>query len=167
MAAESLTGFTVIIALLGVLVVGLLTYMSSLVRRAYELKVELHNEIERGLRRIEEDLDTKNRRLRREVQDDIAKSKDAIIQDNERRHDETVGIVDGTVAVLREQVESINEEQTLAIEDLRARHAALKREIAHVSAALHRRVVAPPPSTAAPSPTPNRETTETTETKES
>lgn len=144
MDVGSVTGMTVIVALLGVLVVGLLTYMSALVRRAYELKVELHNEIERGLKRIEEDLEAKNRRLRREVQDDIGKSKDAIRQDNDRRYEETIGLLDGTLDAFREQLQTSTAEQNKAIEDLRARHATLKREMTHVNAALARHGVAPP-----------------------
>ncbi|EKV28109.1 hypothetical protein C882_1110 [Caenispirillum salinarum AK4] len=151
MDVGSVTGMTVIVALLGVLVVGLLTYMSALVRRAYELKVELHNEIERGLKRIDEDLDAKNRRLKREVQDDIAKSKDAIRQDNERRHEETISLVDGTLDAFREQLQTTTAEQNKVIEDLRARQATLKREISHVNAALQRAGVAPAP---APAPAP-------------
>ncbi|WP_404384521.1 hypothetical protein [Caenispirillum salinarum] len=146
MDVGSVTGMTVIVALLGVLVVGLLTYMSALVRRAYELKVELHNEIERGLKRIDEDLDAKNRRLKREVQDDIAKSKDAIRQDNERRHEETIGLVDGTLDAFREQLQTTTTEQNRVIDELRARHATLKREITHVNAALQKAGVAPAPS---------------------
>jgi small-conductance mechanosensitive channel len=142
MDVGSITGMTVIVALLGVLVVGLLSYMSSLVRRAYELKVELHNEIDRGLKRIEEDLDVKNRRLKREAQDDIAKSKDAIRQENDRRQEETVALLDGTLDAFREQIQAAHGDQNRAIEDLRARHATLKREIAQINQALHKHGVA-------------------------
>lgn len=124
MNAGSVTGMTVVIALLGVLVVGLLTYMSALVRRAYELRVELHNEIERGLRRIEDDLDAKSRRLKREVQEDIGKSKDAIRQDNDRRYEETINQLYGALDAYREQLQTATVEQDKAVEELRARQAA-------------------------------------------
>lgn len=129
MSAGSITAVTIIVGLLGVLVIGLLSYMSSLVRRAYELKVELRSELERGLAQMEGDIDMRSKKMRQDVQDDVTKLKNALRQDVEQRHAETLRTVNETVAAFREQQERTLADHVRAIEDLRRRHKALLHDV--------------------------------------
>lgn len=145
MSAGSITGMTIIVALLGVLVVGLLTYMSSLVRRAYELKVELHGEIDRGLRQIESDIEMRSRKMRQDVHDDMGKLKEALKQGVEQRHQETLATLDGTLAAYRDQQDKALGDHARVIEDLRRRQKALQRDLETVALELGRLTGEPAP----------------------
>lgn len=81
----SITGITLGVAVVAVFVIGLLSYMSQLVKNAYQIKVEIRSDMEGGLRKIEEDLGKKAKWMRSEVGEDISKIKQAIEQENTNR----------------------------------------------------------------------------------
>ncbi len=75
----------------GVIVIaagGLIIYMSALVKNAYQLKVEMQQEMQEQLQRINDDADKKLKWMKRDLVEEIEKSKNALIADNARRFGE-------------------------------------------------------------------------------
>lgn len=138
MSVGSITGITIVVALLGVLVVGLLSYMSSLVRRAYELKVELHGEMDRGLRQIETDMDLRAKHARRDLQEEMGKLRETLKTEGERRHEDLIASVDATLDAWRAEQVKVQTANTQAVEELRQRHRVLQQELSAVNAELRR-----------------------------
>lgn len=64
-----------IVALIGVFAVALIVYLSSLVKSAYQIKIEMRNDLEEGLRRADEELNKRSRWIKRELIDEIEKIK--------------------------------------------------------------------------------------------
>ncbi|MBF0307475.1 MAG: hypothetical protein HQL41_17725, partial [Alphaproteobacteria bacterium] len=74
----------------GVLIIGggLMMYMGSLVKSAYQIKVEIRSEMEQGIRRLEEDIDKKSKWIKRDLIEEIDKMKAAVQTDNTKRFNE-------------------------------------------------------------------------------
>jgi cell division protein FtsX len=70
-----------------VLVIGgaLVVYMGSLVKSAYQLKIEIKADMDEGLRKIEEDTDKKSRWIKRDLIEEIDKIKGNVTTDNQRK----------------------------------------------------------------------------------
>lgn len=70
-----------------VLVIGgaLVIYMGSLVKSAYQLKIEIKNDVEEGQRRIEEEVEKKIRWVKRDLVEEVDKIKVALQTDNQRK----------------------------------------------------------------------------------
>jgi polyhydroxyalkanoate synthesis regulator phasin len=173
----SITGITLGIAVVAVLAIGLLSYMSQLVKNAYQIKVEIRSDMEEGLRKIEEEMGKKTKWMRSEVGEDVAKMRQGIEQDNGHRLE---GIEDrlttlaqdldrdsreerselrNTVNQLRKKVVSMEQEITALKEEM-ARRAALgqkRRDDAPAPSAKEatpERSEAKPPEAPRPSPVP-------------
>lgn len=162
MSMSSVAGMTIGLALLAVLVIGLLTYMSALVRKAYELKVELNAVLDRRLAEIEEEAAGRSKKIRREVLDDVAKLKDQVARDAERLSAEAAAGAVAQIADLRRDREAARLAQAQAIDDLRRRQMDLQRaleavgrDLARMSAAAQPAVPVPPrPARSHPAPLP-------------
>lgn len=85
MSYVSITGITIAIAVALVLVVGLLSYMSNLVKSAYQIKVDIRADMEAQMRKLEEDLGKKSKWMRAELGEDVARIKATMEQENEKR----------------------------------------------------------------------------------
>jgi uncharacterized protein YdbL (DUF1318 family) len=95
--------FTTVLVTLGVgaviiAAIGLVMYMSALVKNAYELKVELQAEMAESLKRIEDDVDKKAKWVKRDLVEEIQKSKDALSADIARRLQEAEDTVNKRLA---------------------------------------------------------------------
>lgn len=64
-----------IVALIGVFAVALIVYLSSLVKSAYQIKVEMRNDLEEGLKRADEELNKRSRWIKRELLEEIERIK--------------------------------------------------------------------------------------------
>lgn len=64
---------------------GLLMYMGNLMRSAYELKVQINQEVEERLTKMGEDLDKKSRWIKRDLLEEIEKIRAAMQTDNARK----------------------------------------------------------------------------------
>lgn len=62
-----------IVALIGVFAVALIVYLSSLVKSAYQIKIEMRSDLEEGLRRADDELNKRSRWIKRELIDEIEK----------------------------------------------------------------------------------------------
>lgn len=61
---------------------GLMMYMSNLVRSAYEIKVQINNDVDERLGKMAEDLDKKSRWIKRDLLEELDKIKVAFATDN-------------------------------------------------------------------------------------
>lgn len=70
-----------------IIVIGgsLLMYMGNLMRSAYELKVQINQEVEERLTKMGEDLDKKSRWIKRDLMEEIEKIRVAMQTDNARK----------------------------------------------------------------------------------
>ncbi len=75
-----------------VLVIGaaLVIYMGSLVKSAYQLKIEIKSEVDEGQKRLEEEVEKKIRWIKRDLVEEIEKSKTALQSDNQRKIGESL-----------------------------------------------------------------------------
>lgn len=120
-----------------VLVIGgsLMAYMSSLVKNAYQLKIELNAELDDRLRRMDEDIDKKSKWIKRDLLEEIDKIRTALALENNRKFTEFSEQTARKVAEIeenarRERTELIktleNLRQTIALQDQKLK--ALRRE---------------------------------------
>jgi len=64
-----------LVALIGVFAVALIVYLSSLVKSAYQIKVEMRSDLEEGLKRADEELNKRSRWIKRELLEEIERIK--------------------------------------------------------------------------------------------
>lgn len=64
-----------IVALIGVFAVALIVYLSSLVKSAYQIKIEMRSDLEEGLKRADEEMNKRTRWIKREMVEDMEKIK--------------------------------------------------------------------------------------------
>lgn len=88
MSFAAVLGITVVLVAVVILGITLVTYLSSLARSAYELKVELRREMEDGLKRIEAETSRQTKFARGELVAEIERCRTATNDDIERRHAE-------------------------------------------------------------------------------
>jgi hypothetical protein len=74
-----------IVALIGVFAVALIVYLSSLVKSAYQIKIEMRNDLEEGLKRADEELNKRSRWIKRELLEEIEKIKGGLQADISNR----------------------------------------------------------------------------------
>ncbi|WP_142847638.1 hypothetical protein [Telmatospirillum sp. J64-1] len=67
---------------------GLIIYMASLVKSAYQLKLELNAEMDARTLRMEEELDKKTRWIKRELAEEIEKARNSLALETDRRLNE-------------------------------------------------------------------------------
>ncbi len=79
-----------------ILVIGgaLVIYMGSLVKSAYQLKIEIKADVDGGLRRLEEEVEKKIRWVKRDLVEEVDKVKTALQTDNQRKISE---VLDGFI----------------------------------------------------------------------
>ena len=119
MSFWTVTLISLAIGLLLVIGGSLVVYMGSLVKNAYELKVEIQNDMEAGLKRIEEESEKKTRWIKRDLIEEIEKLKTSLSTDNQRKFGEmTEGLVK-SVAELEQTYKRDRQEMVKIIDALR------------------------------------------------
>ncbi|MBF0333842.1 MAG: hypothetical protein HQL40_09395, partial [Alphaproteobacteria bacterium] len=110
-------------------------YMGSLVKSAYQIKVEIRSEMEQGIRRLEEDIDKKSKWIKRDLVEEIDKMKAAVQTDNTKRFNEFLDTINKRVAEFesgvtrdRNEILKVIENHRQTITNLDQRMRALKRE---------------------------------------
>jgi hypothetical protein len=101
-----------IVALVGVFAVALIVYLSSLVKSAYQIKVEMRNDLEEGLRRADDELNKRSRWIKRELLEEIEKIKGGLQIDISNRStanlEEARKMVTGAEESLRQELAETN-----------------------------------------------------------
>ena len=127
-----------------ILVMGgaLVMYVGSLVKSAYELKVEIQGEVAAGMQRLEEETDKKTRWMKREIVEEVEKTRAALQTDTHRKMTEVAELLGRRVAELEEANRASRQEVGKVLEGLRQDILLLDQR---------QRALRPAPS--APSPT--------------
>jgi cell division protein FtsX len=123
MELVTLIGITVAAALVIILVGALVNYMSSLVKSAYQIKVELRNDLETALNDMREDIDKRSKWLKRDLVEETTKVKDSLEMGNGRKLDE---LRETLTALASEAREAGRAEVAALIEEMHALEARLR-----------------------------------------
>lgn len=143
----TVTMISLVIGLLLVIGGALVMYMGSLVKNAYELKVEIQNDLEAGLKRVEEESEKKTRWIKRDLVEEIDKVKTALSADNQRKLSE---LTDS----LAQRVDEIEQAQKRDRQDMGKIVEAMRQDIMTLDQRLkHLRQQAPAARAEAPSQT--------------
>jgi hypothetical protein len=104
-----------------VLVIGgaLVIYMGSLVKSAYQLKIEIKSEVDEGQRRLEEEVEKKIRWIKRDLVEEVDKVKDAMQTDNQRKIQEILAGFITRLTVCEESLLTDRTETAKLLEGLR------------------------------------------------
>ncbi|MDK9720549.1 MAG: hypothetical protein OEL53_05135 [Rhodospirillales bacterium] len=125
-----------IVALIGVFAVALIVYLSSLVKSAYQIKIEMRNDLEEGLKRADEELNKRSRWIKRELLDEIEKIKGGLQADITNRgvtildesHKQIAGVEEGLRKDLAETNRLLGEARDL-LYALDHRVKSIRREV--------------------------------------
>lgn len=144
-----------------ILVIGgaLVVHMGSLVKNAYELKVEIKSDVEEGQKRIEAEVDKRLKWIKHDLIEDLEKSKAAIETTTQRQLSESLLAMDKRLAELTEGLAKDRADYGKVLEGLRTDIMVLDQRIKNL-----RRETKPPEPSPAPAATepPAAETTPTT-----
>lgn len=110
-----LTGLTVSVAALVVGLFLLLSYLSSLVKSAYHIRVEIRADMEKNLKQISQELAKRSRLVRSELSKDAGRIRKSLEQDNavrvDRMENDLKALVEETArkhdALLQERLDAI------------------------------------------------------------
>ncbi len=130
MQLVTLIGITVAIALVIVLMGALVNYMSSLVKNAYQIKVELRNDMETALKAIQDDVEKRGKWLKRDMVEETGRIKDALESMNETRFGELREGLKEMVAEVQTAHAAQTQVLTGRIAELEGRIAELEQETA-------------------------------------
>jgi len=131
------------------LVIGgsLVVYMGSLVKNAYQLKIEIQSDMEAGLRRIEEESEKKTRWIKRDLVEEIDKMKTALTTDNQRKLSELT-------ESLAKRVEEVDQAQKRDRQEMVKVVDAMRQDIMTLDQRIKSLRQQPPPAQPAASPPP-------------
>ena len=139
MDSATITGITLVVAVVVVFVVGLLSYVSSLVKNAYQIKVEMRSDMEAGLKRVEDDLNKKSKWMRSQLAEEVTKLKDNLEQDNARKLDTLQNRLQSSIQEAQKLASSGHQENRKVVTELSRRLASLEKDMAALKAESERR----------------------------
>ena len=136
---------------------GLLMYMTNLIKNAHEIKVQINADLDERLKLITDDLDKKSTWMRRDVNEEFDKFRNAQALEGNRRAQELLDPLNRRLDALESVMMSDRAAITQSTESVKSGTAALDTKIAQLRRDL-RRVEdklgidpsVPGPSTAAP-----------------
>lgn len=118
-----------VLAVVIVLVGALVLYVGSLVKSAYELRIEMRHDLDEGLKQIDEEIDKRTRWLRQEIAEELAKAKSELGLDSDERLQQFQARISDTLARqdqhLREQITT----QIKSQEEIRIRLKSLENKL--------------------------------------
>lgn len=137
-------GFALVIGTIVILGVAIVSYVATLVRNAYELKVEMRRELDEGLKDIEGEVSRAVKWARGELAGEIDKSRALMAEDLERRQRD----IEARVAA---EIDAREAAWTAERDALRVELALLEDRLARVE---HRVLAKPRPVDTAPAAAP-------------
>lgn len=140
---------------IGILMVGcgvLIVYLSALTKNAYQIKIELQQDLANGLQRAEKEAEKTSRRLKREMAEEAERTRDAIMREIQTS-------LNDVAAKMNSRVETIEGAQRIDRTNASTFAASLKKDIFIVEQRLKllrrdldKRLPPPPPEDAEPVP---------------
>ncbi|GAB3124571.1 hypothetical protein [Novispirillum itersonii] len=128
----TLTVVTIGVAAVVVLGFFLISYMSNLVKNAYQIKVEMRNDMEANFRKIEDELTKKSKWMRAELGEDVSKMKSSVETENDRRLTSIETRLRETVAQLDELVRGERQEIRQSVESIQRRLGTIEQDITNL-----------------------------------
>lgn len=132
MSFGPIAGVTLAIAAVLVLGVTLLSYVSSLVKNAYQIKVELRSEVEKAIAGMNAEMARHGKFLRKDLGDDTTKLRESLQQDMEKRmHGVEERLAEANRALTQGDA---SDQQTMRamLQDTQRRLKALERDVAAI-----------------------------------
>ncbi|MBI4968081.1 MAG: hypothetical protein HZC25_08165 [Rhodospirillales bacterium] len=135
----SVTVIVFILALIGVFAMALIMYLSSLVKSAYQIRIEMRADLDEGLKRIDDELNKKGRWLKRDLLEEVDKIRANTIADFARRqselYEEIRKLIAGVDAALRQDMSGMGENVKNLLDQAHAldhRVKGIRRDLQHV-----------------------------------
>lgn len=152
MTNASIAVITIAIAVVLVIGLALLSYVSSLVKSAYQIRVDMRSDLDSGLKRLDEEMRQKSRWMRTEVGEDVAKMKQAL----ERETEERLSTIQAEFQAAVRQMDTASRGDTATLHDQLAqahhRIAALEQDLRALKDEAARRAAIGRPPPQSPSP---------------
>ncbi len=119
------------IAMILFVVVGciLTVFLGYLVRSAYDMRIGLKAQLDRGLRAVEEDSNKKSKALRQELGSDIERARNAIFEEARKRLGEAIASVETRQADFEKAGRQERVDTAMSLDALRDDIAALTQRI--------------------------------------
>jgi hypothetical protein len=144
------------IALILFVVIGciLVVFLGYMVRSAYDIRIGLKAQLDRGLRAVEEDGAKKGRQLRQELGGEIERARGAIFEDSRRKLTEALATMDKRQAEFETTIRQERIHMSVTLDVLREEMAELGRRIEELERELLIGGPAEPTAAAGPGPGP-------------
>ena len=98
MSFAALLGIALSIGAVTILGIALVSYMSSLARSAYELKVEIRKDLDDGIRRVETEMIKQTKWARGDLMAEVERSRGAMLEDLGRRQQDIQAALTAEIA---------------------------------------------------------------------
>jgi len=86
MSFASVIGIALVVGVVAVIGIAIVSYMSSLVRNAYEIKVEMRKDLDEGIKQAKAETIRQTKAARAELASEIERSRTGILEDLKTRH---------------------------------------------------------------------------------
>ncbi len=129
MSFAALMGIALAIGIVTILGIALVSYMSSLARSAYELKVEMRKDLDDGIRRVEAEMVKQTKWARGDLMAEVERTRAAMLEDLGRRQQDIQAA--STAEIQKREAAWTAERETLstALTDLDGRVALLEQRL--------------------------------------
>jgi hypothetical protein len=118
-----------IIGLVVVFAVALVGYLSSLVKNAYQIKVEMRNDLEEGLKKMDDELNKRGKWLKREMIEEMERIKAGMATDTAKRQIEMIEQLNTMVGEIDVRMQTAHAESLSKIAEFSARFNEADRKL--------------------------------------
>jgi hypothetical protein len=118
-----------VIGLVVVFAVALVGYLSSLVKNAYQIKVEMRADLEEGLKKMDDELNKRSKWLKREMIDEMEKIKAGMTTEAARRQVEMSEQLNALAAEISVTMQAAHAESLSKIAEFSARFDDADRKL--------------------------------------
>lgn len=156
MSGIAVTAIVIGLALAIVFVAALINYVSSLVRNAYQIKVEIRADMEAGMKDLAADMDKKSKWIKSEILEEVSRARMAIEDEQKKR-------VTDTRKSLADEIEALKKAHATEKAALVQQLNELNAKLTALSDRYERVLEKAREATRAPAPEPVAETPEATD----
>ncbi len=129
MTFVTLMGIALAIGTAVILGIALVSYMSSLARSAYELKVEMRKDLDDGIKHVETEMIKQTKWARGDLMAEVERTRTAMLEDLARRQQEVEAAFAAELKKRDETRAAEHEALTTAVADLGERVALLEQRL--------------------------------------
>jgi hypothetical protein len=129
MTFVTLLGIALVIGIAVILGIALVSYMSSLARSAYELKVEMRRDLDDGIKRVEAEMIKQTKWARGDLMAEVERTRTAMLEDLGRRQKEIEAAFAAEIKKREDAWTAAFQTQSTAIADLSERVVQLEQRL--------------------------------------